>query len=368
MRKMNMARCLGILLFSVMSLWLGMSQQTHRVQAVQVGNIPVDVKAVFPENQNGMVTGYFDFEIASGQSNNLTLEFTNTADKEQTLTVEPVVGGTTYQGELNYEPTDRKADSSLKLPFTDLTSKKQTVTLAGKETKQVTFPVQIPQTTVNGIVLGSLYVSSEQANKEALKARSKKRMKVINTYALYFGVVLRVNDWESAKPDFRLNRVVPKLINNDPGVGVDLQNFEPAMIKDKALSIKARVTQKGSTKTIKHYNMKASFAPNSTLSYPITWGGDRITAGNYTVHMDLKTSDKTWHLKRNFTITGEQAEKLNQANQPKKNYMWLWILIGILAILLIIIFVIYMYKRGRQTGRQSVQNQPQNRGSRKKKH
>lgn len=368
MRKINLARCLGILLFSVISLFVGSVGATDKVQAMKVGNIPVDVEPVFPDNQNGMVKGYFDFEIKSGQQTNLTLNFKNTSDTQQTVVVRPIIGGTTYQGELRYEPTTQKRDSSLDLAFPDLGPKKQTVTLAAKETKAVTFPVQIPQTNFNGVVLGSFYVDSEQANKKAMKSRSKKRMKVINTYALYYGVVLRVNDWQQAQPDFKLNRVVPQLISNKPGVGADLQNFKPALISDKKLNIKARVTQKGSTKTIKQYKLQASFAPNSTLNFPISWGGDRMTAGNYTLYMTLKDDAKTWHLKRNFTITGEQADKLNTADQAKKSYLWLWILIGSFVLLLIIIFVIYMYKRGRNAGRQSVQTTSGKRRGQRRKH
>ncbi|MCD2256944.1 DUF916 and DUF3324 domain-containing protein [Agrilactobacillus fermenti] len=348
MKQNLMARCFGILLFLVSGFFFGSKQP---VQAVQVGNIPVDVQTVLPPQQSSQVKDYFDIAPEQGQTTTIGLKLENLSKQKQSLRIRVANGSTTFQGELEYAPNAGVKDHSLKYPLNKLVNpSSQKVELAPRETRTVNFTVQTPAAPYNGIVLGSLFIDSPRTEKSAVAKAKKSKVEIVNTYSMYLAVVLRLNNWTQVQPDFQLNTVAPALILNNPGIQANLQNFKPAMINNKELKIKAYVTRRNSTKKIKLHNLDASFAPNSTLRYPVSWGKSQMVPGNYTLYMNMVYHDQQWHLKRNFTITAKVANKLNQANQARPNYTWLWILLAVLFVILLTVFITYIYKRGQRQG------------------
>lgn len=330
---------------------------TRCAKAVQVGGIPLDVEPIYSNKQTDTKLGYFDMDLKSGDQTTLTLALKSSSDKAQTVVIQPIIGTTLASGQLSYQPSKFSQDSSLGLKFNKMVSKKKTIRLKAKEQRNVVFTLKVPaESTFNGIVLGSLYLYSPTANQKAKKNRSTKRMRIVNLYSMYMGTTLRINNSTEVKPNFRILRVTPAISNGEAAVMAQLQNFKPAMITNGGLLLQAKVYPRNSSEVVMKEELPAaSFAPNSTMHLPLLPSKGKLQAGNYTLKMHLEYQDQSWNLKRNFTITGSQISKMDDALQPKKSYLWLWILLGVLAALLIIIFIFFMYRHGKNKALQSVQ-------------
>ncbi|WP_317914837.1 WxL protein host-binding domain-containing protein, partial [Carnobacterium maltaromaticum] len=74
----------------------------------------------------------------------------------------------------------------------------------------------------------------------------------------------------------------------------------------------------------------------------------KLKAGDYTLVMTAKSMDKTWKFKKDFTIKADVAKELNEKDVTvKKDYTWLYIVIGIALVLsaLVLIWLIIRKKK-----------------------
>ena len=80
---------------------------------------------------------------------------------------------------------------------------------------------------------------------------------------------------------------------------------------------------------------------------PISWGKKTLQSGEYHLKLTYKTNGgiKSWVLNKDFTITNNDAAKYNKLAGVKPNYLWLYILLGILALAIILGLGIYLGKR-----------------------
>nr|WP_054777163.1 DUF3324 domain-containing protein [Lacticaseibacillus saniviri] len=86
-------------------------------------------------------------------------------------------------------------------------------------------------------------------------------------------------------------------------------------------------------------------APNSNFTYPISWGGQRLEAGDYTLHGTGSTGGQSWKFTRNFTISAAEADQLNQEAGFKPDYTWLWITIAILVLIILGLLIYWLGRR-----------------------
>lgn len=360
-----------ILISLVTVLCFGFFWDSQDVAAVQIPDLPVDLQPVIPEVQTDKNSGFFSVNMTAGQTVPMNLQLKNTSNKVVKLKVKPAIASTTVDGAISYEPKNGAKDNSLKLDFTKLGPTVQNITLKGHETKIVTQNVTIPaDSKFKGLVVGSFYVWSPEINKaKQQKAAKKKGVSVYNTYGMYIGAAISVGDARSVNVDFRLNQVRPGINAGQPAVLANLQNFQPQAVTNQKLTVTAKVYPRGSDQAIKTMGVKKmSFAPNSNVDLPITWGKQDVQAGDYTLKMTAKTSLKTWHFKKNFTISGKQAQKVNQVVPKKHNYLWLWIAIVVLLVFAGIIAIAYFYRRGVNKGQNKNQPKRQQNSRQRRKH
>lgn len=360
-----------ILISLVTALCFGFLWQAQDVEAVQIPDLPVDLQPVIPEVQTDKNSGFFSVNMTAGQTVPMNLQLKNTSNKVVKLKVKPAIASTTVDGSISYEPKKGSKDNSLDLDFTKLGPTVQDITLKSHETRVITQNVTIPaDSQFKGLVVGSFYVWSPDVNKaKQQKATKKKGVSVYNTYGMYIGAAISVGDAQSVNVDFRLNQVRPGINGGQPAVLANLQNFKPQAVTNQKLTVTAKVYPRGSDKAIKDMGIKKmSFAPNSNVDLPITWGKQDVQAGDYTLKMTAKTSLKTWHFKKNFTISGKQAQAVNQVVPKKRNYMWLWIALVVLLVIVGIIAIAYFYRRGVNKGQAKNNNHKQrNQNSRQRR-
>ncbi|WP_264371622.1 DUF3324 domain-containing protein [Schleiferilactobacillus harbinensis] len=125
--------------------------------------------------------------------------------------------------------------------------------------------------------------------------------------------------------------------NKHPAILARIQNRAPQLFR--GMTINAKITKQGETKTIYQYKLKdGSMAPNSNFDAPILGDEKGIPAGDYTLTMTVQAEGKTWRFKRNFTVTDKEAAKLAGANnagnrQPPWQKWLIWAAIA-LAVLI----------------------------------
>ena len=107
-------------------------------------------------------------------------------------------------------------------------------------------------------------------------------------------------------------------------------------------------------------------APNSNFNLSVPLKGERLKAGKYTMKIEAygqkeengdfafkaKGNQKEenyryhWSLEKDFEIKADEAKKLNDSDVTiKKDYTWVYLLIGLLLLILLILFFVWRKKK-----------------------
>lgn len=331
------------ILFGLIALlgmfWLG---NLHQVQAAEGAGFTIS--PALPQNQIDKST-YFNLLVKPGETQRLLIYVKNTSDQAKKLKVSPVSAFTQNNGTLGYYPNNKK-DNSAEYTFAQLASEPQTIDVPANGQVPVTFDVKIPEQGFTGQILGSLYVEDPNVHKSGGGG-----MAINNKFAMLVGVVLQTSETEVA-PDLKLMQVKPGLQDNQAGVLATIQNFKPRLFGDMTLD--GKVYRQGSNEPYLTRHEKGwSFAPNSHFDYAI-FTKEALAPGTYTLDLIAKAVGKTWHWRRNFTITRQQSNAIEEklGRTPQKT-PWVWIIIAIIlaVVILILLWLIWRQrqKRGRET-------------------
>lgn len=336
-------------------LLLSLSISVGKADAAGSTDSQFQVKAVVPSQQENKEANYFKFSLSQGQTTTLGLRVYNLSKKKQTFRVRPTVGVTNDTGTILYSDVSKTRDNSLKFDFTKMGPQARELTIPAGETGIYTTQFTIPNQAFTGVVVGGFYIDSPTINKAALKAAKKKKsIQIRNVYGYAIGAEVNIGNVDQINPDFKLTAVKPTVISQKGAAVGIVQNTQPQYVGEHRLSLKTSVYKRGSTKKLFSTNTTGmNFAPNSHVNVTVSWGNNRMEAGDYTMKVKATRGEKgdldikTWHLSRNFTITPEQAARANKNPNIKKNYMWLIILLIIVLVLLVALLLVYVYKKGK---------------------
>lgn len=315
----------------------------------QADSMAYSVKADIPENQIDKAKTYFDLKMTPGQRQEISLTVSNSGDEETSIFITPNNATTNQNGVIDYSEEKAKLDSTLKIPLTSIISGKQEVKLNPKETKQVTFVIQMPEKEYSGDILGGFYI---QKKVDDTKAKKDESVQIKNQYSYVIGIRLNETD-TMVSPKIKLNKVKPALENYRTAITANIQNTESKIIND--LDINASVTKQDSTTVLHETNKKGlSMAPNSNFDYPISWDNEQLNPGKYTVHIKAKSGDADWNFDKNFEIKSDVSTKLNkeavEVVKPEPNWiMIISIIVGIVILIgaLLIFMIIKNEKKKR---------------------
>ncbi|WHM90237.1 DUF916 and DUF3324 domain-containing protein [Lacticaseibacillus rhamnosus] len=334
MRKKLLLGLLACLSF----LWFGTHQQAHAADGAGF-----TISPALPQNQIDQST-YFNLLVKPGETQRLLIYVKNTTKTAKKLKVSPVSAFTQTNGTIGYYPNDHK-DNSAEYTFSQLAGEPKTIDLAGDAQVPVTFDVKIPEKGFTGQILGSLYVEDPTVHKSGGGG-----MAINNKFAMLIGVVLQTSTTEVA-PDLNLMAVKPGSQDNRAGVLATIQNTKPRLFGDMTLD--GKVYRQGSDKPYLSRTEKGwSFAPNSHFDYALP-SKEALSPGTYTLDLTVRAVGKTWHWRRNFTITRQQSEAIEQKlgrEAPQKT--WLWIIIAI-VLALVILVLLWLVWRQRRKGRET---------------
>ncbi|MBC1417667.1 DUF916 and DUF3324 domain-containing protein [Listeria fleischmannii] len=323
-------------------LFLGLSFLPVKAEASSTMNFSVN--AVIPDNQIDKSKTYFDLKMKPGETRNLEVILTNGQNHAITIETNANTAVTNDNGIVDYSKTNPNLDASLKIPFSEIAKMDKEITLPANGTKTVKVNITMPKEEYDGQILGGLHFT-EKLNQETEK--NEEGVQIKNLYAYVIGVLLTENDKE-VKPDMQLGEIKPSQINYRNVLKANLQNSQPIILKN--LNIQARVTKKGSNKTLHETNKTdMRMAPNSNFNYGINWENQEFKAGKYTLHMTAKSNENEWKWTKDFEIKGDEAKALNnKAVELEKDYT-IWYIIG--AILLGLILLILVFLLGKRSSR-----------------
>ena len=288
---------------------------------------------VYPANQTDKTLGYFVLKVTPGQKGSVSVQVQNTSKTNtRKIQLTPTAATTSDAGQINYSPSPKKADPTLAHPLNRLFSKPVTIIIPPDESKVATFEYIIPEAGFKGQILGSIHALDVTEEKSTTG-----QFGLHNKFAMAVGIILSQNPTQTLAPDLKLQQVRPGVSNKHPAILARIRNRAPQLFR--GMTINAKITKQGETKTIYQYKLKdGSMAPNSNFDAPILGDEKGIPAGDYTLTMTVQAEGKTWRFKRNFTVTDKEAAKLAGANnagnrQPPWQKWLIWAAIA-LAVLI----------------------------------
>lgn len=312
------------------------------------GDVGYNVAAKIPKNQINKKNSFFDLKMKPGQTEKLQVTVYNITNQDIKVKTAIHTAWTASSGAINYVTPAKSYDSSLRYKMSDISKiqGKTTLSIPAGSHKVVTANVKVPQTSMNGVILGGWYFERTDSK---VTGNVKGANNIRNKYSYVIGMKYTLGTVPN--PQMSLGRVSAGLSNAHRGVIVNLRNTSSVIIPN--LKMNTTLTNRDGGKTVAHFKKEnVQMAPNTTFGYPMLFGKTPLKAGNYHLHMVVKNTDRTWVFDRDFTITRAQASKYNSqsVDNPGIN-IWLLVALGALGMLiliLLILLVIYLIRRNRR--------------------
>lgn len=308
---------------------------------VSASEMSFSVQAVIPENQIDKTQTYFDLKMKAGQTQDLTVEMRNDTSEAVTVNVLPNTAITNQNGIVEYNNTNKKQDSSLKVSFKDIATVEKEITIPAKSQKQVKVHVQMPKESYDGVILGGLYFTEKSIEKQD---NTSKGSQIVNRYAYVIGVKLTETD-KVVNPELRLNEVKATQVNYRNVFTANIQNYESAILKD--LKIDGKIYKKGSDKVLYSASREnLRMAPNSNFDYAISLDNKPFKSGKYIFKGIAKSGSRKWNFEKEFEIKGTTARNYNKSAVSLENdYTWVYLLIGLILFMILLIVIIILTKK-----------------------
>lgn len=296
-----------------------------------------------PTNQIDSKKGYFDLKVTPNQTQELSVLLKNNTNKA--VVIKPKIAATTTNngGVVEYGPSTKKNDATLKHDITDIVTTESKITIKADSAYELKLKVNVPKEAFEGKITGGLTLEEEINKKEQKDSGSG--MSINNRYAYVVGLQLR-EDLATVKPELTLNKVAPAQRNYRNIIAANIQNTQPTYVNQ--LKVNAEITKKDSDKVLyKSTKERMQMAPNSNFDYPVELGeGKPLKPGKYTLNMTATSYKNEWHWTKDFTITGEVAKELNKKDVTiEKSYLMYYIIGGVLLLLILIVILMLILKK-----------------------
>lgn len=294
------------------------------------------------DNGNYTITG------APGQEQELKLMVINQADSTRKFKFDVNTAYTTDAGALAYDKS-KVTDPSLKIQMRNLASPKTAVfSIPGNKTATLTFKVTIPKQSYPGTIMGGVTVTPYKEKAKGTVTSNGTLIK--NKFSYSVPIQIKQTDSATPEPKYSVRTVKPALVSAAKGKtqGVDINVHNSTNSYAGPLSAEAVITQKGNKDfKIKQSASSQNIAPTSNFNMGISWGEKSLQAGDYHLKLTYKAAGglRSWVINKDFTITNNDAAKYNKLAGIKPNYLWLYILLAILALAIILGLGIYLGKR-----------------------
>lgn len=366
MEDFKMKKAINKFAFGIMFLVglvaLGLSTNSQTADAATSGGYALKVASENNDNLN-VDNGVYVVTGDPGQKVDLKLQIINQESSARTFLYNVNTTYTSDGGSLGYDKT-KVTDPSLSFQTRNMvTPNKGTIKVPGKSMATVTATLTIPKKRYNGYLMGGFNVQPYKEKAKGTVASNGTLIK--NKFSYSLPIQTSQTGSKSVEPKYSVRTVKPTNVSTSngakPGVEANIHNSTNSYMG--SLTSKAVVTKKDD-KSFKITDNKSGqqIAPTSNYNYSISWGNKALKAGSYHLKLTYKVSGglKSWELNKDFTITNSDAAKYNKLAGIKPNYLWLYILLGVLALAIILGLGIYLGRRNNK-GDNNGNNKPNNR-------
>lgn len=310
----------------------------NSVYAKDDNTLGFTVSPVQPKTQLDPEKGYYYIKTTPGEQQTLEVRLQSTKKEDVRVKIYGVNAYTGNNGTIEYTEDLSAIDETLNQPLTSLIQiETPEITIGNFEEKTVKIQITSPPENYSGVKMGALVF---------LLDNGKQKSGVSTEYSYKVGLVTAENGDEfNDGKTLKLNSVKAAMSRGKKMVLAQLQNPEPKTIEN--LNIIATMTKKGSGEVIKQKTVQNyKLAPNSHFDFELDWGVNKLPSGSYTLNLKAKNYNENWELSKDFTITNEEAEKINEASVIKiVTPMWLKITGSLFLAISILIMVILLLRR-----------------------
>ena len=329
----------GLWLLVILFLFLPISAQAEETA------LNTHVTPLFPESQVDEGKGYYELLLAPGQKETLQLKVGNSSSEPINVQVTPHTAYTNTLGNVEYGKDAEEADPTLVHSLDELMTPSEVITLAGKETKVIDIPLQMPKDAFEGYLAGGLRIAEIKEEEES-DAPEGEGVAIKNEFAHVVGVVVS-NTRDSVQPELELLDVFADQLNYRNVISATLQNFTPTFVNQ--LAVEATVKRAGENDVLYEASKEMmQMAPNSNFNFPISLEGDRFRSGNYVLELTAKSGDNEWSWTREFTIDADDARKLNREDVMIDNSPNWWMIGALILLTLLVVILLYLALKKRR--------------------
>lgn len=268
------------------------------------------VSLVQPTTQIDPEISYFYLQTTPGEAQTVEVRIKSTKKESVQIKIYGANAFTGNNGTIEYTTDVSKQDKTLKEPLTSLIKIEPVeVTVGNYEEKTVRIQVVPPKEAYKGIKMGAIVFALDQGTEESEGVSTE--------FSYRVGMILSgsgdvFNDGQS----LNLVGVRASIMRGKKMVLATLQNPDPKVLEQ--LTITATMLRKGSDKVVKRKIVdQYSLAPNSHVDFELDWGVEAIPSGNYLLKLDVSNDYQDWQFSRDFIITNEQAQKMNDESAFK---------------------------------------------------
>lgn len=353
------SRAVKLLLWIIVAT-IAIMSFTLPVYADDSDPIGFSVEPILPDNQLSADAGYFDLRVEPGAKQKLQLTVENRSSEEKIVEVEAISASTSSHGEVNYTSPGVK-DDTLEHPFSEIAKvEDERIAIPAKSEKVVTVDLEVPNTSFDGIILGSVRIADITARLEREKKESESTvgpgesgMEIYNEYQYVIAVKLSATDKE-IQPDFELLDIYADTVNYRASIIVPFRNPVAKLVKEAKLS--GEIQAKGTNTPLFSVEGKEfEMAPNSVFNFTfMDEAGTGVRGGDYTFNGKIEYEGEVWDFSQDFNIAAEQAEEVNKESinqnvsafgSANTNTILLIVLIAIIIILVIIVIIVLVKRK-----------------------
>ncbi|WP_143140052.1 DUF3324 domain-containing protein, partial [Enterococcus haemoperoxidus] len=204
-----------------------------------------------------------------------------------------------------------------------------------------------------GLIAGGIQLHPVVDNKTPSKT---KKDVVLNEFAYLVGMLLRVGNTDSIKPELKLNKTYIAFKESKSHLFVNISNIRPVYVEGMTVDIQVKKANK--QKMLFEYQKKAMrMAPNSIIDLPVDLADKGMTAGDYSARINVisKDGDK-WSWTEDFKVNVLEASEFNKKTIENKMDNKLILLVFILFLCmsgLVLIFSLIVMKHNRKNVKMS---------------
>lgn len=332
MRKNNINRAVRIITALIICV---LAISTNMVAFAQTSG-DFSVRAIIPDNQVDTRQTYFDLRMEPSAKQTIQVVIDNSRQEDLKVSLQLNPASTARNGLITYsEPEVR--DESLKVAVTDVAAlKEEMVTVPASGSYTVDIDIEMPKDELDGVILGGIVVSEEKTEDNVQMAEG---VALANKITYVIGLKVTENE-KTISPDFELVSAAPDLVNHKTAVVATLRNNAPIIVKNMA--VEAKVYRSGSDTPLHQLSLdNTEMAPLSKGDFIIDWDDTELAAGSYRLVMSADYNGEQWNWDEEFIISSEADSINDEAVGVQRNYLWIYILVGV-AVLVIAVLIAYL--------------------------